>query len=88
MEIAQVEKAAYEVVIKSDKGIAVKNGTEVTLTATLYLGGQPYSGEVSYRWYNLNNKDGTLSNNSTYKIDLVSFNDSGYAQYGCEITVS
>jgi hypothetical protein len=59
-----VEKAAYEVVIKSNKGIAIKDPTKVVLTATLYFGGKEYKGkDVSYKWYNLNDRNTILSTN-------------------------
>ena len=86
MTIEQVENATYEVVITSNKGISMLEGTEVELTAHLYKGNEEIETGLAYRWYNKTNNN--LGTSKTYIIDQVDFNDNGYIQYGCEITVS
>ena len=85
MTIEQVENSSYEVVITSNKGISLLEGTSVELIAHLYKGGEEITTGLNYRWYD---KDGTtLGTNRTYEISSIDFNDNGYIQYGCEITV-
>ena len=86
MTIEQVENATYEVVITSNKGISMLEGTEVELTAHLYKGNEEVKTGLTYRWYN--KSDNNLGTDQKYIIDEVDFNNNGYVQYGCEITVS
>jgi hypothetical protein len=85
MTIEQVENSSYEVVITSNKGISMLEGTSVELTAHLYKGGEEITGGLNYRWYDKDRV--TLGTNRTYEISSIDFNDNGYIQYGCEITV-
>ena len=84
--VEQVENATYEVVITSSKGISMLKGTEVVLTAHLYKGNEEVNTGLAYRWYN--KTDDNLGTGKTYTIEEVDFNENGYIQYGCEITVS
>ena len=87
MTIAQVENAAYEVVITSNKGASMLEGTVVELTAHLYCGGQEITKGLTYQWYT---PEGDLSQKTEWKLILepIDFNGAGYIQYGCRITMS
>ena len=86
--IAAVEKAAYEVVITSNTGVTAHQGETVELTATLLLGGEEYTGTIEgYQWYKISNPDVILGSGNKYLINGVEFNQDGYIQYGCKITI-
>jgi hypothetical protein len=89
MTVDALKKIGYEVVITSDQGTLLKEGSNPTLKATLYLNGEPYSGtsSIGYQWYdaNGNNIDGAIR--EVYSPPSIQFVN-GYIQYGCKITVS
>ena len=87
LTIDQVESSVYQVVITSNVGSVVKQGSNVTLTAELLIGGVPVESELSYQWYTPNGDiDGAT--NKTYEIEGVNFSNAAVLQYGCKITVS
>ena len=87
MSIESVEKAAYEVVITSNIGNSMHQGSIVELTAHLYYGGEEVKNNLSYQWYD-NKGNITGATDQKYNIDGIQFNNDGYIQYGCKITVS
>lgn len=84
MEIQDIEDRGYELIITSNIGNSMKEGTAVILTATLYKGSTPIDiNELTYQWYN---QSGDISgaNQNTLQIDSVNFNN-GFTQYGCKV---
>ena len=86
MTIESIEKAAYEVVITSDKGLSLKNKTQVTLTAHLYYGGEEITEGVEYYWYEGEPTGNSIGSGKNLVREVIFEN--GYAQYSCVITVS
>ena len=92
MEVAQVENAAYEVIITSSIGNSMTEGAATILSAELYLGGDPYilkDGEsLSYIWYKGNIKNGIISGATGMELSLNNIDfENGYVQYGCKISI-
>ena len=86
MTIEQVEQSAYEVVITSNRGNSMKEGSQVILSASLYIGGKEITEGLTYQWY-LGETKITDATKKEYVIESIDFNDNGYIQYSCEITM-
>jgi hypothetical protein len=91
MSIETIEQIGYEVIITSNIGNIIKEGTPVELSASLYLNGIPYvpknNEEIKYQWYDENGVDINGATSNQYVTEPITFNN-GYVQYGCKITVS
>lgn len=85
LTVDQWAEKGYDLVLTSNKGNSMKNGTAVTLTAQLYHGSDTVSG-VTYEWYDLNNENVILHTGQQYNI-TVDFTN-GFVQYGCKATMS
>lgn len=85
LTVDQWAEKGYDLVLTSNKGNSMKNGTAVTLTAQLYHGSDTVSG-VTYEWYDLNNENIILHTGQQYNI-TVDFTN-GFVQYGCKATMS
>lgn len=88
MDVTKIESVGYEVIIVSDKGTAVTEGSQITLTAYLYHNGEEYKGtNIQYQWY-VNNEAQPGETKQELKIDSINLGEDGYEQYRCMITVS
>lgn len=85
LTIDQWEERGYEIVITSNIGNSMKQGSRVELTAKLFKGREEITQGLIYQWYN-NEGDISGETNPTYIIEDVNFNENGYVQYGCKIT--
>lgn len=86
MEIQTIEDRGYKVVITSNVGNSMKEGTTVILTATLYKDTTPIdNSKVKYYWYdsegNIINEDIT---SNQLQIDRINFTN-GFVQYKCKV---
>ena len=93
MEIADMGTPEYEIGIESSAGTVFKNldglqDDEVVtiLTATLYYGTTPATGNLSYKWYNLNAPDVTIATTQELKVTKKMFDSDDITQFGCKIT--
>lgn len=84
LTIEEWNNKGYELQITSNMGIAIKNGQEVILTATLYYGSEEAQG-VLYEWYDSEylQKIGTGKN----LVIQADFKDQGVITYGCKATI-
>ena len=85
LTIDQWKERGYEIVITSNIGNSMKQGSRVELTAKLFKGREEITQGLTYQWYN-NEGDISGATNSIYVIEDINFNENGYIQYGCKIT--
>ena len=86
LEIAEWTAMGYQVIISSNIGTSVKDGSSVILTAKLYRGNTEIVDNLRYQW----KKDEVILLDQTeqiLEIEDVSFDEKGVLQYSCEITV-
>ena len=83
LTVEQWKEKGYEVVITSNVGNSMKQGTSVTLTARLYKGTEEVN-PIGYEWYENSQPEVILNTESTYTFE-VDFGTNGYIQYGCRI---
>lgn len=93
MEIADMGTPEYEIAIESSAGTVFKNLDDLQddevvtiLTATLYYGTTPATGNLSYKWYNLNSPDVTIGIEQELKVTKKMFDSDDITQFGCKIT--
>ena len=89
MEVSQIANTGLEVLITSNMGMVVSEGSLVTLTANVLKRGETYIPEegtqVFYQWY----KSSQLipeATKQTLEI-VVQFGEAVYNQYSCTVTV-
>lgn len=93
MEIADMGTPEYEIAIESSAGTVFKNLDDLqdnevvtVLTATLYYGTTPATGNLTYKWYNLNLPDVTIETKPELKVTKKMFDSDDITQFGCKIT--
>ena len=93
MEIADMGVPEYEIGIESSAGTVFKNliayqsdETVTILTATLYYGTTPATGDFTYEWYNLNKPNEILGTDRELRITKLMFDNDDITQFACRIT--
>ena len=87
LTIEQIQQSGYSVLIKSDSGLAFKNGTGVKLlTAHLFRGNDEITEGLSYQWYR-NDVIISGATNQSLRVDARSLDEStDSAVYSCIIS--